>query len=248
MADTHYKRRRSDLGEVTLELSDFVADKSRHTIPRQNVEAGIVRCWPQRAVDRGGKGEYQIVPERIEIPTGRVTRVASREAKQWWLTVRVPENTPPGRYRMALTLRPQKAPPTILEWRLLVLPFEVIRPADKHWGTWLESFPPVGGLRGSERRGRNTSAEQPLPLLEEIGGQPPLPPDGRAGALALGVEGLEAGQPFGPRAAFRPAGGELRAAGALLLGGTFGVGKRGLVGQASRTSNPASAFTMFHTD
>ena len=61
---------------------------------------------------------------------------------------------------MSLTVRPEKAPPTVLEWRLLVLPFQLTRPADKHWGTWLESFPPVGGLRGPERRGRNTPAEE----------------------------------------------------------------------------------------
>ena len=61
---------------------------------------------------------------------------------------------------MPLTIRPEKAAPTVLECRLLVLPFELTRPADKHWGTWLESFPPVGGLSGPERRGRNTPAEQ----------------------------------------------------------------------------------------
>jgi hypothetical protein len=149
-----------DLGEVTLELSGFVADKARHTIARQNVKVGIVRCWPQRAVDRGGKGEYQIVPERIEAPTGRMARVAAGQVRQWWLTVRVPPDTPAGRYRMWLTLRPEKAPPTLIEWRLLVLPFPLVRPPAQHWGTWWESFPPVGGLRGPERRGRNTAAEE----------------------------------------------------------------------------------------
>jgi hypothetical protein len=60
---------------------------------------------------------------------------------------------------MSLTVRPEKAEPAVLEWRLLVLPFRLTRPADQHWGTWLESFPPVGGLRGPERRGRNTPGE-----------------------------------------------------------------------------------------
>jgi hypothetical protein len=86
--------------------------------------------------------------------------VTAGETKQWWLTVQVPEHTPPGRYRMTLRLLPAQAVPTVLEWRLLVLPFQLSRPADRHWGTWLESFPPVGGLRGPARRGRNTPAEQ----------------------------------------------------------------------------------------
>ncbi len=149
-----------DLGEVGVELADFVADDTSRTIPRQNVKIGIVRCWPQRAVDRGGKGDYQVVPEMIEAPMGRASRVMAGQINQWWLTVRVPDDATAGRYRMKLTLRPEKAPPAVVEWRLLVLPFSLTRPANKHWGTWLESFPPVGGLRGPERRGRNTPAEE----------------------------------------------------------------------------------------
>lgn len=149
-----------DLGRMAVELSDFVADGAAGTISRDCVEAGVVRCWPQWAVDRGGKGEYQVVPERIENPTGRLAQVDSGETRQWWLTVRVPDDAVAGRYRMTLTLRPEKAPSMTLEWRLLVLPFQLARPADRHWGTWWESFPPVGGLRGPERRGRNTTDEE----------------------------------------------------------------------------------------
>jgi hypothetical protein len=150
---------RPDLGHVTLELSDFIADKSKQTIARENVNVGVVRCWPQRVSGWGGKGEYRIVPEMIEAPGGRASDVGAGQVRQWWLTVRVPPDAAPGRYRMSLTVRPEKAPPTVLEWRLLVLPFRLSRPPDRHWGTWLESFPPVGGLRGPRRRGRNTPAE-----------------------------------------------------------------------------------------
>ncbi|MDI9434044.1 MAG: hypothetical protein QM570_20190 [Planctomycetota bacterium] len=149
-----------DLGYVALELSDFVAEKDKQTISKENVKVGIVRCWPQRVSGWGGKGEYHIVPEMIEPPGGRASDVVAGQVKQWWLTVCIPADAEPGRYRMSLTVRPEKAPPTVVEWRLLVLPFRLTRPADKHWGTWLESFPPVGGLRGPERRGRNTPAER----------------------------------------------------------------------------------------
>ena len=148
-----------DLGRVTLELSDFVAEKGKQTIARENMKVGIVRCWPQRVSGWGGKGEYHVVAEMIEGPARRASHVAAGQVRQWWLTVRVPTDVAPGRYRMSLTVRPEKAEPTLMEWRLLVLPFRLNRPVDKHWGTWLESFPPVGGLRGPERRGRNTLAE-----------------------------------------------------------------------------------------
>jgi len=148
-----------DLGNVAVELSDLVGEERRQRIARENVSLGAVRCWPVRVSDHVGKGDFAAAPEMIEPPVGRACRVSADSVKQWWLTVRVPEDAAAGRYRMGVTVRPEKAPPSVLEWRLLVLPFRLNRPADKHWGTWLESFPPVGGLRGPERRGRNTPAE-----------------------------------------------------------------------------------------
>jgi len=157
-----------DLGRVTVEWGDFAGEQRGQRISRQNVSAGIVRCWPQRAGDSGGKGTFRVVPEKIEPVSGygagpthshALIPPPAQTVSQWWLTLRVPAGTPAGRYRAAITVRPEKAPPSTLEWRLLVLPFQLARPAGKQWGTWLEGFPPVGGLRGPERRGRNTPAE-----------------------------------------------------------------------------------------
>ena len=149
-----------DLGTVKLETGSLVGERTKHTIGSENLEVGIVRCWPQRESSWGTKGNYAVVPEMIEWPEGRASHLGAGQFKQWWLTVHVPPSTPAGHYRMRVTVRPEKAKPTDLEFRLLVLPFELVRPADRHWGTWLESFPPVGGLSGPERRGRNTPAEQ----------------------------------------------------------------------------------------
>ena len=149
-----------DLGPVDVELSDFVsADGS--TISRDRIRVGIVRCWPQRkGGSRGPSGRYMVVPEMMDPASGRRSEVQSGQVKQWWLTVHVPEGAAPGRYRMELTIRPQRAPAQTLEWRLLVLPIKLVRPKDRHWGTWLDAFPPLGGLNGPARRGRNTPLER----------------------------------------------------------------------------------------
>lgn len=149
-----------DLGRVMVELSDLVGEKKGQRIARQNVRLGVVRCQPVRVTGEGPKGEYVVAPTRIEPPTGRTSQVSAGQAKQWWLTIRVPDGAGSGRYRMRVTVRPAQAPATVLECRLLVLPFRLSRGTGKHWGTWLESFPPVGGLAGPARRGRNTDAEQ----------------------------------------------------------------------------------------
>jgi hypothetical protein len=147
-----------ELGDVAVELSDFVDENGRSRIARENVSLGVVRCWPQRVSGWGGNGEYRVVPEMIEPPVGRACRIQAGQLKQWWLTVRVPADAPAGSYRMSLALRPESAPPSVLEWSLLVLPFPLSRPADKHWGTWLDSFPPVGGLYAPSERGRSAPA------------------------------------------------------------------------------------------
>jgi len=148
-----------DLGNVTVELSDFVGEKGQSRIARENVIVGVVRCWPQRASDWGGQGEYRVVPEMIEPPVGRACRMQAGQLKQWWLTVHVPPGTPAGHYRMSLTVRPEHVPPTVVEWRLLVLPFSLSRPADKHWAALVGGFPWAGPLDGPESRGRNVPAE-----------------------------------------------------------------------------------------
>jgi hypothetical protein len=148
-----------DLGNVAVELSDFVTGEPKQRITPENVKVGIVRCRPQRVSGRGGKGEYYVVPEIIEPPSERACHMQAEQLRQWWLTVCVPSDTPAGRYRMSVTVRPEKALPTVIEWRLLVLPFQLTRPSGKHWGTWLDGFPPVGRLWGPQRRGRNTPAE-----------------------------------------------------------------------------------------
>ena len=112
-----------------------------HDLARKSVDVGVVRCWPVRETGYGDSGEYRIVPEMIEPPVGRACRVEAGQVKQWWLTVHVPADTPAGRYRMSLTVRPENAPPTVVEWRLLILPFQLKRPADKHWGALSGEFP-----------------------------------------------------------------------------------------------------------
>jgi hypothetical protein len=79
---------------------------------------------------------------------------------------------------------------------------------------------------------------QAIPLLEEIHPQHPLRPDGRASALAFGIEGLDHGQQFGPRNDFLHPRKKLFAAGNLLLIGKLGLGETRLVRHALEFRKP----------
>lgn len=149
-----------DLGVVNVEVSDFT-NEDGDRISQDRVEVGIVRCWAQRRGSaRGGSGPYEIEPELIEPAQGRVRKVEAGETKQWWFTTHVPQDAASGRYRAQVTFTPQAAAPVTVEWRLLVLPFKLGEVRDRHWGTWLDTFPPLGGLRGPASRGRSTPEEK----------------------------------------------------------------------------------------
>ena len=79
---------------------------------------------------------------------------------------------------------------------------------------------------------------QPIPLLEKIDPQHPLQPDGRAAALAVGVERLDDGQQFRPRDDFLHPRKELLAPGDLVLIGELGPREAGLVDHATDSTKP----------
>jgi len=144
---------------VVVELSDFLGETGQVGIARENVSVGTVRCWPQRVSGWGGNGEYQVVPEMIEPPVGRAGRVQAGQLKQWWLTVHVPPNTPGGALSDVVNGATGESAAERHGVASARPAIQLSRPADKHWGTWLDSFPPVGSLEGPERRGRKVSAE-----------------------------------------------------------------------------------------
>lgn len=150
-----------NLGTVHVDVSDFKS--GNNSIGRDNVSMGIVRCVPQRGdgcdYDSSG-GRWKITPGMIEPETMRTSTVDKAQCKQWWLTVHVPQNAPPGLYSSTVTVSPEKAPAVKMEWQLLVLPFQLTRLENRHFGTWLDSFPPLCRLDGPESRGRNTASER----------------------------------------------------------------------------------------
>ncbi len=146
------------LKNVDVTVSDF-KDRAGNSIESSNINVNIVKCQAIRENYVGTSGKYHIGPKMLVENRRRNRDVPQRESKQWWLTLRVPENTLPGVYSAYIKIKPENAVAKQLKVNLLVLPFKLNNVKEKGWSTWLSGFPPFYFLRGPASRGRNISSE-----------------------------------------------------------------------------------------
>ena len=147
-----------DLGETTLQLSDLTG--AGGTIAAAQLDARIVKVWPQQTGVRGGSsGEHLMTPELLvrndTLPlaqawtgpntfrpdekgakgfiTGPVTANLPRDVtRQFWLMARVPADAKAGTYRGSVTIAPAQGEKFALPISLEVLPIKLISPAEKY--------------------------------------------------------------------------------------------------------------------
>jgi hypothetical protein len=91
-----------DLAEVRVEVSDL-AGEAAAVIPAGAITLHQV-CYLHRKCDLMSTHEYMLVPNHLE-PL-RPLRVAAGRLQQVWLTVRVPKDAAPGRYRGMVRVTP----------------------------------------------------------------------------------------------------------------------------------------------
>jgi len=142
------------LGHVTLQASDLVCGDNR--ISAREIKTHVVNVWQQAGPPTSADatmGSGSLVPELL-LKDDRVNLTASRpevrlegsvetsldvnSTKQFWVTVRVPENLPPGRYRGNVTLSPSDTAAAQVPLEVDVLPF-VLAPSRKKQGIWFKA-------------------------------------------------------------------------------------------------------------
>jgi hypothetical protein len=95
-------------------------------IAASSVDVRVVRCWPQIDKTPAGRGKVQVIPELLEPQERRPAVCAPKGAtRQYWITVRVPENAEPGQYGGKLSFSADGAPPATAAVQLTVLPFRL---------------------------------------------------------------------------------------------------------------------------
>lgn len=147
-----------DLGKTTLEWSDLTG--AGGTIAASQMDARIVKVWPQQTGVRGGSnGEHLMTPELLvrndTLPltqawtgentyrptekgatgfiTGPVIAELPRDImRQFWLMVRVPASAKAGTYRGTISVAPAQGEKFSLPISLEVLPIQLTSP-DKRY-------------------------------------------------------------------------------------------------------------------
>jgi hypothetical protein len=138
---------------VTLKASDLVFGDN--IIPADAIDAHVVKVWRQAGpptMADATLGAGQLVPElllkddRVDLTsswpdvrlTGPVeTAVALDSTKQLWLTVRVPDKLPAGRYRGNIAVTTRDAATVLVPLEVEVLPFP-LAPSRKKQGIWFK--------------------------------------------------------------------------------------------------------------
>jgi len=105
------------------------------SIPADAWEVRWARYWPQRT--SWNSTAFEVIPEMLERRDS--VDLAALEPAQAWLTVKVPEDTPPGRYQGVLQVTDSRGNTGGHRIVLSVQPFTLMEPAEYHWGLYTDS-------------------------------------------------------------------------------------------------------------
>ena len=136
---------------VTFQLGDLAAGD--RVIGRDSLDLRVVKAWYQAGIEINEISKRLLTPELLlndddlvkvdhenktnvvrdidaprDAPDLLPVRIDQGKAKQFWLTVRVPDDAPPGDYRGKITIRADGLERRDLTLRLRVLPFALEEP------------------------------------------------------------------------------------------------------------------------
>ena len=129
-----------ELGRCTLRVTDLVGPGDAR-IGSDNIDVRTVRHWRQIPGQKGSNyaKQYMLGPELLE-PSAS-TEVKARTTRQWWITVRVPQDATPGEYAGTISIEAENGHVRRLGLSLRVLPLRLECPEDYSFGMYWEPWP-----------------------------------------------------------------------------------------------------------
>ena len=122
-----------DLGRTQV-LTGYLRGPAGALIPPTDLRVGVVRYVAKQSgrAPQGVTLQWRPAPEMV-VPTN-AWGIRKDIAKQFWVTLSVPENAKPGTYEGSMTLLPSLAVPRTVKLEVEVLPFKLARPTDLSTG------------------------------------------------------------------------------------------------------------------
>lgn len=111
-----------DIKNLKITVTDFL-DESGNLINKNNIDIRAVRILPYRI---GKENEYEMKPAVLE--KRDKVNIAQETTRQFWITVKIPENAVPGFYKASLQIEAPEQQPAFLTFRVRVLPVKLSEP------------------------------------------------------------------------------------------------------------------------
>ena len=120
---------------VRVTCTALAADRAA-AIPAEQITVRPVRYGKKQGQSRWGtfQSDEMVVP--LYLASKEQVDVAAGSSQQYWITVHVPDDAPPGHYRGTVTVRAEDAAPTELPIRLEVFPIKLREPKGIFFGMY----------------------------------------------------------------------------------------------------------------
>ncbi|MGI6083297.1 MAG: glycoside hydrolase domain-containing protein [Limnochordia bacterium] len=128
---------RQDLSDVQVHVSDLRS--SDHEIMSENIEVRCVRWMARRWRYSASPTPENLVPDPFYLEVYRPFDLGKGQMKQIWLTLRVPEETAPGRYEGYVSVSAPGHDAISLPIRVEVLPF-TLRDSEKRLSIYYRNY------------------------------------------------------------------------------------------------------------
>ena len=127
------------LGECTLAVGDL-AGPDGAVLPAASFDVRVVNLLPQIPGQKGSQYAKQYIRTPEALFDTATVDVDGEDAREWWITVHVPDDAAPGEYTGSATLTPGDGPAVEVPVSLEVLPVTLREPEGytfgMYWGPW----------------------------------------------------------------------------------------------------------------
>jgi hypothetical protein len=113
-------------------------DEKGNFIPDENIDLRIVRIMKKRKIWNSSPDETKLIPDILDYYSP--IDIKANITKQYWLTIKVPEDAEAGTYTTLITIKPGNSTEKKIKLKLKVLPIELLDDPNKVHGIYYDTL------------------------------------------------------------------------------------------------------------